>query len=267
MTHRRKHANISLCKNKSTNCIAHYHFSNGDKASKRPQIIEQKLTACFPRKKHIFSHKYRITIATTTATLSLYTAVHRKLKTDANTDLDVHLTSPVHRTRPVARLRCYEKGLPKHLLKELLQDINAVGGFNSPRYSLADLRHANCDSYGDSGLHKHVENQVYRWNDFIQEQWTTLLDQYGLLRAPCTYTPAKATSEESEAVLASPVFTSRKTKWKTEPPHQTLCSPFLSSNNTPSMSSLASSMPAQMLAKYKSGDYSKFGACLFSNLA
>ena len=188
-------------------------------------------------------------------------------KSDADTDLDVHLTSPVRRTRPVARLCCYEKGLPKHLLKELLQDINAVGGFNSPRYSLADLRHANRDSYGDAGLRKQVENQVYRWKDFNQEQWTTLLDQYGLLRAPCTSTPAKATSEESEAVLASPVFTSRKTKWKTQPPHQTLCSPFLSSNNTPSMSSLALSMPAQMLAKYESGDYSKFGACLFSNLA
>ena len=80
-------------------------------------------------------------------------------------------------------------------------------------------------------------------------------------------TPAKAMSEESEVVLALPVFTSRKTKSKTQPPHQTLCSPFLSSNNTPSMSSLALSMPAQMLAKYESGDYSKFGACLFLNLA
>ena len=98
-------------------------------------------------------------------------------KSDTDTNLDVRLTSPPRRTRPIAPLRSYEKGLPKHLLKEIIQDIVAVGGFNSHRYNLADLRNANRDSYGNIAVRKQVENQVYRWKTSIKNSglvsWTS----------------------------------------------------------------------------------------------
>ena len=190
-------------------------------------------------------------------------------KSDTDTNLDVRLTSPPRRTRPIAPLRTYEKGLPKHLLKEIIQDIVAVGGFNSHRYNLADLRNANRDSYGNIAVRKQVENQVYHWKNFNQEQWTSLLDEYGLLQTPyasASAKPVKATSE-SEVVFASPVSASTKTKSKKQQLHQHFSSPSLSSNSDRTMSSMSWKMPPQMLAKYESGDYSTFGIGRQSDLA
>ena len=190
-------------------------------------------------------------------------------KSDTDTNLDVRLTSPPRRTRPIAPLCTYEKGLPKHLLKEIIQDIVAVGRFNSHRYNLADLRNANRDSYGNIAVRKQVENQVYRWKNFNQEQWTSLLDEYGLLQTPyasASAKPVKATSE-SEVVFASPVSASTKMKSKKQQPHQHFSSPSLSSNSNRTMSSMSWKMPPQMLAKYESGDYSTFGIGRQSDLA
>ena len=76
----------------------------------------------------------------------------------------------------------------------------------------------------------------------------------------------KATSE-SEVVFASPVSASTKTKSKKQQPHQHFSSPSLSSNSDRTMSSMSWKMPPQMLAKYESGDYSKFGIGRPSDLA
>ena len=122
------------------------------------------------------------------------------------------ITPTLRRKNPC---RSNKRGLPLHLQKQLLQDIEASGGFFSSQAKSYYFLRNICDKrpdYGASGssTREQIRYKFNAWRDFTPPEYFSLLSQFGI-------TPYAGIPSVEEPSKSSPPWTPR-TKGPPSPP-------------------------------------------------